>query len=162
MAIVLECLQPYLAKRWIELEKSKATIIEARVIERLGARQGTSLTALLTAASQHGRRDLARFLLVAFQHLIHVNIPADELARQWIEGLRLGHMRLAERTIVYRAASSFLAIASQLRTWTAECRQVGYFDEGYAAAQLWLGDWARYDGETTTLRATAMVTSLTL
>lgn len=160
LANVLECLQPFLVRRWTEVEESKALIADADGIGRLGAVQANVLTSYLLAAAKHGRRDLARFLLVAFQQLVSSDVPPDQLARQWIRGLRLGHMRLAERTIVYRSASSFLATAAQLRAWTAECRQVGYFDEGYAAAQLWLSDWARYDGETTTLRATAMMLSL--
>ncbi len=160
LAWVLECLQPYLAKRWIDVEENKTRIAEVEHMQRLGATQTALLNAFLSAAAQAGRRDLARFLLVSLQQLISIEVAPEVWARRWIRDLRLGAMRLAERTIVYQSASSFLAIAAQLRGWAEECRRVGYLDEGYAAAQLWLADWARYDGENVTLRAAAMVRAL--
>ena len=162
LAWVLECLQPHLAKRWIEVEQSKACIAEPERMQSLGATQTALLSAFLSAAASSGRRDLARFLLVAFEQLIATSDSPEVLARRWIGDLRVGAMRLAERTIVYQSASSFLAIGARLRSWTQECRQVGYLDEGYAAAQLWLADWARYDGDNVTLRAAAMVRALTI
>lgn len=160
LAWVLECLQPYLTKRWIEVEQSKARIAEPERMHGLGATQTALLSTFLLAAANSGRRDLARFLLVAFEQLIATGDAPDILARRWVRDLRVGHMRLAERTIVYQSASSFLAIGALLRSWTQECRQVGYLDEGYAAAQLWLADWARYDGDNVTLRAAATVRAL--
>ncbi len=77
-----------------------------------------------------------------------------------MRGLNLGALRLAERTNVYQAASGFLAFSARLREGTEQCRQVGYFDEGYAAAQLWLIDWERYDGDTAYQQAQAMVREL--
>ena len=162
MAWILECLQPYLAKRWVEVEQSKPGITEPERMQSLGATQAALLSAFLTAAASAGRRDLARFLLVAFQQLLGTDEAPDMLARRWIRDLRVGFMRLAERTIVYESASSFLAVGAPLRRWTQECQQVGYLDEGYASAQLWLADWERYDGDNVTLRAAAMVRALSV
>lgn len=187
LTTILECLQPRLTQRWLEVEIAKVFITEADTMTRLGTQQGTVLNGYMDAVEAHGRRDLARFLLIVLQRLAsgdvygsdvglsddgtadpteasaqRIRVDTEQLARGWVKSLRLGEMRLAARTIVYQAASIFLANAARLRAWTDQCRQVGYFDEGYAAAQLWLADWARYDGENTTLRAAAMVRSLSV
>ena len=159
LAMVLECLQPFLASRWIEVELGKASLSDSQAMQSLGSTQVTVLNSFMQAAVV-GRRDLARFLLVALQKLVASDVSPEQWSRRWVRDLRLGDMRLAERTMVYQSASSFLAIAGPLRAWAEECRQVGYFDEGYAAAQLWLADWARYDGEQVTQRALAMVRAL--
>ena len=39
-------------------------------------------------------------------------------------------------------------------------RSVGYFDEGYQAAQLWKAEWERYEGEVLCDRATTIVRQL--
>jgi FtsH ternary system domain X6 len=36
--------------------------------------------------------------------------------------------------------------ASALQKWDAQARTIGYFDEGYAAAQLWKSDWEAAHG----------------
>lgn len=162
LALTLECLQPWLVSRWTDVEKAKATTAEIEVMQRLGVQQTAILEAYLSAAIQHGRRDLARFLLVTLQKVAMSELAPEQLARRWIRGLRLGDLRLAERTIVYQSASSFLAFSQALRACTEQCRQVGYFDEGYTAAQLWLSDWERYDGEQASLRALAMVRALSV
>ena len=44
----------------------------------------------------------------------------------------------------------------RLRDWARRARAVGYFDEGYAAAQLWQADWEQYDGDALCERARAI------
>ena len=139
---ILECLQGPLAQRWIEIELAKERIAEAARMTELGKVQERTLHGFLTAAHEAGRWDLARFLLRTASVLLAGN-PA---ARRWIGGLNVQGLRLAERTDAYRAALVLLRHVEQLQKWEAQARTVGYFDEGYAASQLWKADWEKYDG----------------
>ncbi len=90
LAEVLECLQPYLANRWIEVEESKTQITHPEHMQRLGTIQASVLKPFLKAADHHGRRDLARFLLIAFQRLIPSDATPEQLARHWIKSCASG------------------------------------------------------------------------
>ncbi len=70
MAWVLECLQPYLARRWWDVEIGKGFIGEIEHMQQLGARQAIILDAYWSAVVAHRRLDLARFLLDALQRLV--------------------------------------------------------------------------------------------
>ncbi len=83
---VLECLQPFLAERWMDMELSKSTITDVFIMRRMGAMQTALLSSYFNAAEQHGRLDLARFLLAVFQRLVANDIPPEPLARRWIAG----------------------------------------------------------------------------
>jgi hypothetical protein len=138
------------------MEQGKRQVSTAERMSHLGQLQQQCLEALTNAAEQSGRRDLCRFLLMALAELV---TEATD-ARNWIDGLNLGNMRLIDRGPIYARASTFLAFARQLRKWSESCAAIGYFDEGYPAAQLWLADWERYDGERATQRALALVKNL--
>ena len=61
--------------------------------------------------------------------------------------------RLADRLDTQRAA---LAVPRQMATlegWQDRARSVGYFDDGYAASQLWKRDWDAADGDRVAARA---------
>ncbi len=107
LAWTLECMQPFLVQRWIEIEQGKGSIAAVDRLERLGATQTALLEAFLQAVERAGRRDLARFLLVALQRLVLRDVAPEQWARTWISSLRLDGMRLSQRTNVYRSASSF-------------------------------------------------------
>lgn len=155
-ACVLEALQPRLATRWEEVERHKGRIGHVAKMRRLGDAQARALDAFLVAADADGRRDLARFLLVAASALLR----DEPKARAWVGGLDLKGRRLADRTDTYRAARAMLDRLTHLRSWDAEARATGYFDEGYAAAQLWKSDWERLGGDAVQARAGAIVRDL--
>jgi hypothetical protein len=119
----------------------------------LGRSQERVLTAFLDALEASGRMDLARFLLRAATRLL----PPGAVAALWIGGLQTGGLRLADRAAVYHAAVAFLWQMQRLQTWAQRARSVGYFDEGYQAAQLWKADWEQYQGDELVARAQRIV-----
>lgn len=151
-SIVLECVQSKLALRWVLIERAKSQIGDPDRMLKLGLMQDKVLRSLASAIDRTGRRDLSRFILATMAELATTSSDAQH----WIRRLDVSHMRLADRTKIYSAASTFLAFAQQLRKWADQCRSIGYFDEGYGAAQLFLSDWERYDGENVTSRALAI------
>ena len=155
-ACVLEALQPRLADRWVEVERRKGQVTDGATIRALGAAQGRALDAFLAAADAAGRRDLARFLLVAAARLLR----DDPHPRRWVGGLDLKALRLADRAEVYRAAGVFFRRLDRLREWEAQARAVGYFDDGYQAAQLFKADWEAWGGDTLRDRARAILREL--
>lgn len=142
-ACVLEALEPYLAARWVALERQKLSVTDPKRIIALGRAQEATLTAFLDAIDQAGRPDLARFLLSAASTLLR---EASE-PRAWIGSLEVEGLRLADRTEAHRAALTFLRVLGRLQEWERRARGVGYFDEGYAASQLWKAIWETHDGE---------------
>jgi hypothetical protein len=69
-------------------------------------------------------------------------------------------VRLADRAEVYRAALVVLRHLERLRQWDQQARTVGYFDEGYAAGQLWKAEWEHWAGEGLWARAQAVLREL--
>ncbi|MDX1928713.1 MAG: hypothetical protein SFV81_19445 [Pirellulaceae bacterium] len=148
-AAILECLQSSLAARWVAVERAKSQIQDPGKMTQVGRNQQLILDYFANAVEVSGRLDLSRFLLFALAEL--VGEDADH--HNWVRSLDVSNKRLADRTIVYAGASKFLLFGKRLRTWAANCAATGYFDEGYAAAQLWLADWERYHGDVVTARA---------
>lgn len=142
---VLEAVQPRLAQSWLHLESAKATIISRDRMTALGNAQRITVAAYLKAIDQAGRRDLARWLLIALRDSV---AGSAEISR-WIGSVDVKGLRVAQRTDVYRDAVAFLAAADQLSNWHGQAANTGYFDEGYAASQIWKSDWERYNGEAT-------------
>ncbi len=142
-ACVLEALQPCLAARWITLEQKKPAIIDPSHMMALGRVQAATLGAFLDAIDAAGRPDLARFLLSAGSALFREAMGP----RSWVGSLDLGRLRLAERADAHRAALAFLRSFGRLQEWERRARGVGYFDEGYAASQLWKAEWEAHGGD---------------
>jgi hypothetical protein len=134
---VLETMQNELTQIWLKLEKDKSRISRGDRMLRLGQVQESVLNALFDSVERSGRRDLCRFLLETATRLLgpHSN------RNQWIECLDTFHLRLAERTEVYRNASAFLRASTRFRKWHSASLGVGFFDEGYAESQLWKSLW---------------------
>jgi hypothetical protein len=101
------------------------------------------LDAWLSSLEAAGRRDLARFLLATVRGLL----GTSGAERTWVRPDVLKELRLAERTRTQRAALSLLSTLERLQGWERVARGVGYFDEGYAAAQLWKAEWEAQGGE---------------
>jgi hypothetical protein len=142
-ACILEALQPELCDRWLQIEGRKEQIRDPEHARALGRSQEQALTAFLDAIDRAGRPDLARFLLRA----AHALLGRHAHAGTWTGGLHLAGLRLADRAAVYQAALVFPRQLDRLHAWARRARSVGYFDEGYAAAQLWKEDWEHYQGD---------------
>jgi hypothetical protein len=152
-SLMLEALQPELARRWIEVESSKERLTDPQAMRVLGLAQERVLTAFLDAIEQAGRMDLARFLLQAAAVLLGPHAHAG----MWTAQLSLTGQRVADRAATYQAATTFLRTLDRLQTWERRARGVGYFDEGYAASQLWKADWQQVQGDLLIERARAIV-----
>lgn len=153
---ILEALQADLARRWEQVEGSKEGITEPRVMQALGASQERVLTAFLDAVETSGRWDLARFLLRSLANLLGPRAHAG----MWTGRLHLVGMRLSDRAAVYEAALATVRQTARLRSWARRARAVGYFDEGYAAAQMWQADWEQYNGDALCERAAVIARQL--
>lgn len=156
---IIETLQPALADGWTEAERSKGEVRDWQRLRILGDFQGEVLDSWLAALGLRSRRDLARFLLVAGRRLLLADDGPPEPAR-WIGKLHLDGLRLADRTVAYQAALAMVRRFERLKGWEQWARGVGYFDEGYAAAQLWLSDWERLEGEAVHARAQQLIARL--
>jgi hypothetical protein len=157
-ACVLEALQPDLARRWIEVESHKERLTDPQTMRALGLAQERVLTAFLDALEQAGRMDLARFLLQAAAVLLGPHAHAG----MWTAQLNLTGQRVADRAAAYQAATIFLRTLNRLQIWERRARGVGYFEEGYAASQLWKADWEQVQGDRLIERARTIVQQLDL
>lgn len=134
-AATLECLQPELARRWIASERGKRTIADWTEMKRRGSAEVAMLERYLAAAEAAGRTDIARWVLRTLAATLAS--PAPEAA-DWIGGLELNApARLADRLAIQRDALAFPRQMETLARWDRAARAVGYFDDGYAASQLW-------------------------
>ncbi len=155
-ACIVEALQPDLLARWIHVESGKERIEQPAKMREVGAAQDRVLDAFLDAAEKAQRRDLARFLLRAAHHLLGPHAHPG----MWTGALQLGGQRLADRAATYQAATALLRHLDRLAGWARWARGVWRFDDEYQAAQLWLEDWERYEGDKLVGRAQTIVRSL--
>jgi hypothetical protein len=154
---MLEALQPELRDRWAQGERGKEDVSDYARMRALGRSQELVLDAYYKAVESAGRLDLARFLLGAAAEVL----PEGATAQTWVGGLRPpAGARLADRTDAYRAATAFLRSLERPAAWAATARRTGYFDEGYAAGQLWLADWERCGGDARLARAREIIRHL--
>lgn len=150
-AIILECLQPWLAGVWTRAELGKRELTDWKRMRERGTAEQDALTAFLTAAEAAGRTDLARFLLRTLHSLF---AGADREPAFWTGGLGTPlPPRLADRLSTQRAALAVVQQADTLAGWDRRARAVGYFDEGYAAGQMWKDDYEAADGPVVAGRA---------
>jgi hypothetical protein len=152
-AAILEALQPELTERWLEIEKSKAQIGDWEQMQALGRSQEYVLVSFLDAMDRAGRRDLVRFLAAALQALL----PDNPRLEWWTGGLRSAGPRIMDRSVTNRAALVLLRLMSRLKGWDHQARAVGYFDEEYAASQLWKSDWESWRGDVLAGRAATLL-----
>jgi hypothetical protein len=156
-AAVLEAHERWLADRWVHVEQHKREIGDWAALAALGREQERLLQAFSAAADSAGRLDLVRFVLRAAQ----VILPADVSKDHFSGGLQgSGPAKLAERIDVLRMAVALPRHVLRLRDWERRARAIGYLDEGYAAAQLWLSDWERFTGDDLARRAEAVVSEV--
>jgi FtsH ternary system domain X6 len=140
---ILEALQLPLSERWLQLESDKEQIGEWRRMSELGRSQERVLRGFGEALTAAGRRDLGRFLLRALSLLLRDKPPVG----RWIGSLDVRTLRLADRLDTYRAALALVKHSEALQQWERQARLVSYFDDDYAASQLWKSDWEHFAGE---------------
>lgn len=145
-AAVLECLQHSLAQRWLRSDRAKGQIGDWNRMRQQGRAEFAALSSFLAAADAAGRPDLARFVLRAASAVLLG--PGEVTPAFWTGGLQ-GHgpQRLADRLDTQRAALALPRQLAALQVWDRKARSVGYFDEGYAASQLWKADWEAARGD---------------
>src|SRR5439155_14332998 len=153
----LECLQPHLAARWTRSERSKGQVGDWRRMRTQGRAEFAALRAFLDAAAAANRTDLARFVLKTNASLFQ----SDLTPVFWTGGLQgSGPPRLADRLDTQRSALAVPRQMDVLAGWQQRARTVGFFDEDYAASQLWKQDWEAADGDAVAARAHAAVEQL--
>lgn len=157
-AAILECLQPTLAARWIRSERGKGQIEEWPRMRETGLAESRVLGAFLAAADTAKRPDLARFLLKTAAAIL---TQPDLTPGYWTAGLRgTGPGRLADRLETQRVALALPRQLETLQNWDRRARAVGYFDEEYAAAQWWKGEWEVAQGDALTAIARRLLDQL--
>lgn len=157
-AVILECLQPVLAQKWVRTERAKGQLGDWRRMRAEGAAEQATLSEFLAAAEAANRTDLARFVL---KTLATVFAAPDLGPSYWIGGLHgSGPPRLADRLETHRAGLAVPRQAETLARWDRKARSVGYFDEDYAASQLWKEDWETAQGAEVAARARRVLDQL--
>ena len=157
-AAILECLQPALASRWIRSERTKGQIDDWRRMRTIGTAEARTLAAFLAAANTAKRPDLARFLLRTASAIL---TQPDLTPGYWTAGLKgSGPMRLADRLETQRVALVLPRQLEALQQWDRRARGVGYFDDDYAAAQWWKGEWEAANGDALTATARKLLDQL--
>lgn len=156
-AVILESLQPFLATRWLRSERAKGLIGDWGTMRHQGRAEFVALRSFLEAAERAGRTDLGRFVLK-----VNAALFATELTPAfWTGGLQgSGPSRLAERLDTRRAALAVPRQIEVLERWQERARNVGYFDEEYAASQAWKADWEAANGDTIAERARNAIAAL--
>jgi hypothetical protein len=139
---ILECLQGWLAERWIEADAAKAKLGDWRLLQQRGAYEDAALAGFLAAAENANRRDLARFLLRAIAERLR---GEPDLAK-WTSGLTEEATKLSERIAAKRSALSLLRPLEVFDRWDRGARGVGFFDDGYVASQFWKAEFDAVDG----------------
>lgn len=139
---VLESLQAGLAHQWFRIERNKRESSNDRDMRRVGKFQAKVLRNLFDAAEKSGRKDVCLFLLTAGRHLLRT-LSSD----RWFDRLDVGHLRMADRASVYRAALAFFHGTDRLHHWTQQAQATGFYDDDYQASQLWKSEWESLEGD---------------
>ena len=136
--VILEALQPDLAKLWILMERRKGAALDPHRLAAMGARQAEALGPFLDGVEATRRFDLATFLVDAAVELV------DRPARAWTGGIRRETHSVRARAEASRGAAAYLSALSRLATWRDQLSTVPFYeDDEYGAAQLLLARWER-------------------
>ncbi|MFV8754910.1 hypothetical protein ACNOYE_30550 [Nannocystaceae bacterium ST9] len=137
-AFVLEALQPELARRWIEMERSKGTIDSLDAMIRLGSAQRSVLERLFAAIerARPARRELASFVVEAGEVLLRRGPD-----RRWWTASLDTRAPLAARQRAFAAAAATLTALARLGRWVEDAGLVAHFEDDYPAAQMLLTNW---------------------
>jgi len=153
---LLEAMQPVLLDNWLTIERSKGQIGNWDQMMRQGQVEDRVLSKFIEAAEREPRPDLVRFIL----HTAGQVLSANEISPTfWTGGLQgsTAPTRLADRLETQRNALALLRNLDRLHQWERRARLIGFMDEGYQAAKLWLSDWEAGNGEVIHHRAQRIV-----
>jgi hypothetical protein len=150
---LLEAMQTELSRRLVAAELSKRQVQNAHALVALSATSQRVFAAFFDALEQIGRLDLAQFLLTALAELL----PEQGAVSDWLGDLSDTPVRLADRAAAHSAALVLPRQLDRLQRWQREAQLVGYFDEHYAASQLWKSAWEFWQGETLCAQAEALL-----
>jgi hypothetical protein len=153
---ILEALQRPLTERWLEIERAKCQILDWQQLRALGRAQERVLNGFLDATETAERPDLTRFLLRAAAEVL----TPDVTPRFWVGGLQTTGPRMADRQETNQAALALVRQVERFRRWERQARSVGFFDEGYGRAKLYLADWERYNGDAVAQKAQQIIEAL--
>lgn len=154
---LLEALQPWLRLRWLQIERLKQQITSWEELQSVGEAQQTILTAYLDAADNVGRRDLTRFVMDVAARLLRSSAGRDQ---KWFEQVVVDDLRIADRQNVYETGLVLLRSVDRFQKWNQSARGVGFYEEEYAASQLWKSDWEKWNGDSVCRQARDVVKSL--
>lgn len=146
-ACIIESLQSRLTERWQQMEAQKIRINHPEIMRRLGQRQTLILNQFFDAAEHAERKDLCRFFLLAIDRFLRVAQSREAARNAPLYRLEMKDLRLADRMEVYQSAAAGLRQMDRLNKWNRTARSIGFYDEGYTAAQLWKADWEHYEGD---------------
>ena len=158
--VVLEALQPDLARRWVAMEHRKRRLGRPGSIIDIGRVQEVVLRSCFSALSQASRPDLAWFAIAATRDLL-AEAPTS---REWEPALESGgSLRL--RSDARRASVVLLDAMAAVRRWVEQARSLRFFDDGYDGAQLLLRLWESlgdrsYERAATIVRETSSIEGL--
>jgi hypothetical protein len=156
-AVLMECLQRHLENRWVRSERAKGQLGDWTKMRQQGVAEFAALSAFVKAADEARRTDLARFVLRTNAAILR----SDLTPVFWTGGLQgSGPGRLADRLSTQRAALAVPRQMEALEAWQERARFVGYFDDDYAASQMWKLDWEAARGDDVARRARAAVEML--
>ncbi|MBM3983564.1 MAG: hypothetical protein FJ304_25490 [Planctomycetes bacterium] len=156
-AVLMECLQRHLENRWVRSERAKGQLGDWNKMRLQGVAEFAALSAFVKAADAARRTDLARFVLRTNAAILR----SDLTPVFWTGGLQgSGPGRLADRLATQRAALAVPRQMEALEAWQERARFVGYFDDDYAASQMWKLDWEAARGDDVARRARAAVEML--
>ncbi len=155
-ASILEVLQVPLTDRWLAVEYGKSEVREWVTMQKLAEAQDLVLDHFLPAIN-HGRRDLAGFLIRAAARYCGPTVRGEHLTA----GLSTGGMtRLAERFAIRRQAAVLARALDRLALWERQARFVGYLDDGYQIAQFFLSEWDAVEAGPALIRARDLLRQL--
>ncbi|MFL5331296.1 MAG: hypothetical protein ACJ8C4_20610 [Gemmataceae bacterium] len=154
---ILEALQRPLSVAWLAAEHGKQQVSNWGTMSEIAQAQEAVIDRYLDEVDRAGRPDLARFLLWGASEFCTPARTTQDL----IGGLLAGvPPRLAERYQIQRQAGVLPRVLARLHTWEQRARRVGYLDEGYTPAQLFLADWSDACADAAYMQADRLVREL--
>lgn len=153
-AVIVESLQSWFSQRWIETERAKGQMGDWQVLAACGREQERTLAGFVGRAETAGRLDLTRCILLASRAVLTPDATMESL---YLGLQAAGPARLSDRVEVARRALAMPRVVLRLRECERSARAIGYLDEGYPAAQLWLSDWERLDGDRIAAKADELI-----
>jgi len=137
----LEVLAAPFAGAFLRMERSKWSSIDASTIVDQARTQAAAIKSWVEPALQGQRHDLLVPLLRALPSAV-----AWAEQRGWGMASQLKRDPNCDHRLIFAAWMTTGRLLVRLSDATERCRAIGYFDEHYAASQLWLLAWETSGG----------------